>query len=97
MEVLFHDCRLDIKQSSLVDEAIEKERNGAIVNTTLTLLRNMEKNGDLKSEHVNKGVVKFKRALSDLDKKLDNDYKDDVARIYADLSKKNKVIYIYHR
>ena len=74
-----------------MDEDLEKERNQAIMSATFTLLQNMEKNGDLNPKVTQQGIQKFQRASSDLDKKLDQEYKDEVALIYAELSKKNRV------
>ena len=51
----------------------------------------MHKNGDLSNSSVEKVLSNFKRALNDLDKRLDSTYQEDVAKLYDEISRKNQV------
>ena len=81
----------DIIDTINIDQEIENERDEAMINATLMLIRNLQANGDVPANVLEKSTAKFRKRLSDLDQKLDADYKKEVEAIYNGLSAKNKV------
>ena len=54
-------CRWDILNTINIDTQIEDERDDAMMNTTLVLMRNMQDNGDVDRNVVDKATQKFRR------------------------------------
>ena len=73
------------------DENIEKERKMATIDSTVALIHNLQKNGDITKQIEDKCVTTFRRKVREQDKELDTQFAQDTQDMFKSFSAKNKV------
>ncbi|XP_074642074.1 uncharacterized protein LOC141899588 [Tubulanus polymorphus] len=81
---------LDILSTINTDIDIGNERNDASIQATLALINSLATNKDIGGDTQNKALSLFRGTLQNMDGKVGEDYRKELARIIQELAKNNK-------